>query len=87
MYSEYVPESGTAGLCGRSISSFLRNLHMLISIAAASVCTPPTPPAVNKCSSFPTFISAFLMCTCDPNHSDWGKMKSQSSFNLHFHES
>jgi hypothetical protein len=34
---------------------------------------------------FPAFLSAFVFgCLLDLSHSEWGQIKSQSSFNVHF---
>lgn len=45
------------------------------------LCQFTPTPAVNKCS-FPTSTPALVtICFTDPSHSDWNKMKSQSSSN------
>ena len=40
---------------------------------------------MSKCSHIPGSLLAYaVICFINLSHSDWAKMKSQGSFNLHF---
>lgn len=78
----HVPEKGLAGLCGRSISSFLRIRHTDF----RSGCIQFALPLAVKTSSFLISMLAFIIIFLNLIPSDRSKLKSQSNFNMHFHD-
>jgi hypothetical protein len=51
---------------------------------AVSVCIVSE---VNKCFPFPTPLPSFIIiCLWNLSHCEWAKIKSRSSFILHFHD-
>ena len=76
--------NGMAGSYGSSSSSFgTYTLTPMVPILVYS------PQRVNgKDFRFSTFLTPIIVIwLLDGNHSDWGEMETQSSFNMHFSDS
>ena len=71
--SEYMPRSGTAGLCGNSDFSFLRDLYTVFhSVDCFPLHQPTFPPTVEEGSLVSTPSPAFVVCTVfNDGHPDW----------------
>ena len=72
------------GLLGHMVILFLvfKGISIPSSIVAVSIYIPPTVP---ECSLFSTPSPAFIVCRLfDEGHSDWCKVISHCSFELHF---
>lgn len=82
IHIRYMPKSGTAGSCGRVSFSFLRNRHTDFRSGYTSLHSHRQwinfLPSLHPCQHLLSFV--FI----DLSYSAWGKMKSWSSFKLHF---
>lgn len=66
-------------MCSPKFHGF-SNLRFMIMLRVSGLGSSEQVPAVDKCFSFPIFISPFvIICFLDHSHFDWGKLKSQSN--------
>lgn len=73
-----VSRSGRVGSHGNSVFYFIRN-PTLIPIEAAQVYAPTS----ERGSACLTSSPAFIFCSLDDGHSDWGGIELQMSYSLH----
>ena len=83
IFSGYIPGSGIAGSDGRSIFSFLRNIHTIIHSGCSTLHFQQQCSGISI-SPFSTSSLTFIVCRFFDGHSDWLEVISHCSFDLHF---
>ena len=82
IFSGYMPESGIAGSYGRSIFSFLRNIHTIIHSGCTTLHFQQQYSGISI-SPFSASSLTFIVYRLFDGYSDWHEVISHCSFDLH----